>query len=52
MKSTEEPKKQTESANYTHKTKEDFLRWLKKQKGLKKQPDEEDEQASKSNRWQ
>lgn len=51
MKSTEEPKKLTDSVGYTHKTKEDFLRWLKKQKALKKQPEEPDEQANQSTRW-
>jgi hypothetical protein len=51
MNSSEEPPKITDSAHYTHKTKEDFLRWLKKQKALKKQPDEPDEQAEQSARW-
>jgi hypothetical protein len=51
MKSTEESKKATDSVNYTHKTKEDFLRWLKKQKTLKKQPEESDGQADQPTRW-
>lgn len=40
MKSQEKPKKQPQPVRATHKTKEDFLRWLRKQEGLKKQASE------------
>jgi hypothetical protein len=36
MKQVNKPKKGTET-NRTHKTKDDFLRWLRKQEALKKQ---------------
>lgn len=42
MKPEEKAKKQLPAAGYTHKTKDDFLRWLREKEALKKQAAEEE----------
>lgn len=41
MQSKEKPQKQTNPVRRTHKTKEDFLRWLREKEALKKQAEED-----------